>query len=108
MTPTALSLKHLRAAGYVADIVERHMRIPGGRSFKRDLFGSWDIVAVKPGEVAFVQTTSGSNVSARLRKIADNPTTPRCREANVRLLIHGWSKPTKTRRTWRLREEDVS
>jgi hypothetical protein len=106
-TPTQRSLKHLRSQGYEADVVERW--IGGGRfKVRKDLFGSWDIVAVKPGEVAFVQTTSGSNVSSRIRKIADNPTTPRCREANVRLLIHGWSKPTKTRRTWRLREEDVS
>jgi hypothetical protein len=55
-----------------------------------------------------VQTTSASNVSARIRKIADNPTTVNCREANVRLLVHGWAKPTKKRRTWALRVEDVS
>ncbi len=105
MTPTARSLKHLRSEGYAADVCERWI---GGGKFKvrKDLFGSWDIVAVKPGEVAFVQTTSGSNVSARVRKIADNPTTPKCREANVRLLVHGWRKNAKKR--WVLRVEDVS
>jgi hypothetical protein len=107
MTPTARSLKRLRSEGYKADVVERWIGV-GRFRVRKDMFGSWDIVAIKPGEVAFVQTTSASNVSARIRKIADNPTTVNCREANVRLLVHGWAKPTKKRRTWALRVEDVS
>lgn len=107
-SPTARSLELLRERGYRADVVERTIRLPGGRMFKRDLFGGFDIVAVGNGEIVLVQTTSGSNVSARLKKLADLEALPLLREAGVRLLVHGWMKPTKTLRTWRLREEDIS
>ena len=107
MTPTARTLRELRRRGLEADVVERW--IGGGRfRIRRDLFGCWDVAAVGNGELVLVQTTSGSNVSSRVKKIADASATPKLRDANVRLLVHGWSRPTKTRRRWRLREIDVS
>jgi hypothetical protein len=105
MTPTARTLRELRRRGLEADVVERWI---GGRGFRirKDLFGCWDVAAVGNGELVLVQTTSGSNVSSRIRKIADAPATPKLREANIRLLVHGWRKNAKGR--WVLREEDVS
>jgi hypothetical protein len=99
-------MEHLRAQGWEPDIAERWI---GGRfKVRKDLFGCWDLVALRPGEIAFVQVTSASNVSARLRKIAEHPKTELCRAAGATLLVHGWRKPTKTIRRWRLREENVS
>jgi len=106
VTPTARTLRELRKRGLEADVVERTYRIPGGGIFKRDLFAAWDVAAVGHCEFTLVQTTSGSNVAARIKKIADSPATPKLREANVRLLVHGWRRNSKGR--WVLREEDVS
>jgi hypothetical protein len=105
VTPTARTLRELRLRGLEADVVERWI---GGGGFKvrRDLFGCWDVAAVGNGELVLVQTTSGSNVAARITKIAESPATPKLREANVRLLVHGWRKNAKGR--WVLREVDVS
>jgi hypothetical protein len=111
-SPTSRSLELLRERGYEPWVVEQSVRA-GRLVFKRDLFNAWDIFAVGKtpatrGELVLVQTTSADNVAARLTKISANLFVPLLREAGIRLLVHGWAKPTKTIRTWRLREEDVS
>lgn len=97
-SPTARSLDHLRDLGYVAAVVEQHVT----RTITRDLFGFVDIIAVKPGETLAVQTTSASNVSSRVRKIADAEHLGAVREAGWRIEVHGW------RDDGRLRVVDVS
>lgn len=102
-SPTSRSLEALRERGLAPWVVEYW------NSFSRkrvDLFGTWDIVAVGNGEIVFVQTTSGSNVSARVKKIANSEYTPMLREAGVRLEVHGWRKSSRNR--WVLRVVDVS
>lgn len=108
-SPTQSSLAALRAAGYVCWVVEYY------NSFTRkrvDMFGAWDIIALRKDEVLFVQTTSSSNVSARVRKIADNEYTPAIREAGVRMEVHGWAKKPKVNggkaMVWKQRIVDVS
>ena len=64
------------------------------------------MLAVKGQETLAVQTTSGSNVSKRVAKIADAEATPVLREAGWRLHVHGWSKRANGR--WELRVVDVS
>ena len=78
-SPTTLSLKALRDAGYVAAVVEHfnpHKRI------RQDLFGFIDIIAIRPGETLAVQTTSRSNMAARVRKIAEHPNVAAVRGDN--------------------------
>jgi hypothetical protein len=71
MTPTALTLRHLRRGGYLADVVERW--IPGAK-VRRDLFTVIDVIAITIGEpVLAVQCTSGANVAARLKKATACP-----------------------------------
>lgn len=111
-SPTSLSLEVLRDRGFEPWIVEQTIRA-GRLVFKRDLFNAWDLIGVGKtpetrGQLVLVQTTDATNVSKRLDKIAENAFVPLLREAGIRLLVHGWAKPTKTIRTWRLREEDVS
>jgi hypothetical protein len=89
MTPTQRSLAKLKADGYTVAIVERwsqHARI------RQDLFGIVDILAIRDGETLAVQTTSGSNVSSRVAKIADAEATPTIRAAGWRFEVHGWRK----------------
>lgn len=90
-SPTQRSLALLREQGYVPWIAEHYNAFARVR---RDLYGFIDIVALKPGEkgVLAVQTTSGSNVSARIHKIEANPNHKLWIECGNRILIHGWQK----------------
>jgi len=103
MTPTARSLKLLRDEGYMVDVVEYFHWF---KKRRKDLFNCWDLLAVKDAETVAVQTTTGSNLSARARKIADNEVTPMLRKAGWTLLIHGWRKNAKHR--WVCKVVDVS
>ena len=58
------------------------------------------------GETVGVQTTSSSNVSARVKKITASEHLPALRRAGWRLLVHGWRKNSTGK--WVLREVDVS
>lgn len=102
-SPTQRSLKVLRDRGYpLVQVVERW----NGFARKRvDLFGIVDVIAVGDDIVA-VQTTSGSNMAARIKKITDHESLPVLRKANIRMLVHGWTKRPNGR--YELREVDLS
>jgi len=72
-SPTQRSLADLRKRYPFVAVVEKwnpHARI------RQDLFGIIDIVCVGPDGTVGVQSTSGSNVSARIRKMAESPALP--------------------------------
>jgi hypothetical protein len=103
MTPAARTLAKLRGDGYRCAVVERwnpHARI------RQDLFGCIDILAVRDGETLGVQTTSGSNVAARVRKLADADALADMRRAGWRVEVHGWRKGSNGR--WQCRIVDVA
>ena len=102
-SPTQRSLAHLRDGGWLAQVVERwnpHARV------RNDLFGFIDILAIRDGQTLGVQATSGTNVAARVRKIAESEHVGAVRAAGWRLEVHGWRKNAAGR--WVLRVEDVS
>lgn len=103
MSPTQRSLKHLREAGYVCAIVEHWDHFARKR---RDLFGMFDLLCVREGETLAVQTTSGSNVSARVKKIGDSDLLGAVRDAGWVVHVHGWTRGANGR--YRLRVEDLS
>lgn len=103
MSPTQRSLKYLRDAGYTVAIVEHW------NSFTRrrhDLFGMFDLLAVRPAETLAVQTTSGSNVAARMRKLSESELIGAVREAGWVVHVHGWRKGVNGR--YSLRVVDLS
>ena len=105
MSPTQLSLRKLKSEGYeTVQVVE--VWIPSFSRTRRDLFGAWDILAVKNGETIAIQVTSKSNMSARIKKISENDHVSNLREANWTLLVHGWFKNKSNR--WEVKEVDVS
>ena len=84
------------------DVVERFIRMPkhpaGG--FRKDFLGCVDIIALKRGEpVLFVQTTDATSVSKHIDKLRESEHLA-VLIACGRVEIHGWAKPTKTRRRW--------
>jgi hypothetical protein len=93
MTPTALSLRMLRRRGYLVDVCERtvpHTDPP----IKRDLFGGFDLAALHlaaPG-TTYVQTTSLSNLPARVAKLRGLPSVALCLKAGNAVQLHGWLK----------------
>lgn len=103
MTPTQRSLKHLRDQGYFCWIVEHWDHFARKR---KDLWGFADILALRDGEVLAVQTTSGSNVAARVRKISEHENVGAVRKAGIRIAAHGWRKNAKGR--YVLRVVDLS
>lgn len=103
LTPTQRSRKYLQEQGYHVAIVERWNSFA---KIRQDLFGVIDLLCLGDHEVLGVQTTSASNVSARVHKIAEHENTPKIRKAGIRLCVHGWSKNAAGK--WVLREVDCS
>jgi hypothetical protein len=107
MTPTQRSLAHLRADGWLAEVVEKwnpHARI------RQDLFGFVDIIAVREGETLAVQTTSADHKAERVAKIESDELAHKVgmvREAGWAIHVHGWRKSAKTR-LWTPGTVDVS
>jgi hypothetical protein len=104
MSPTARTLAEMRARGYeLVDVVERWLPFALER---KDLFGVGDVLATGTPGTAIVQCTSGSNVSARVRKIAESAALPILQRAGIKVLVQGWRKNSKGR--YVLREVDLS
>lgn len=99
-SPTQRTLKHLRDQGYRAEVVERwnpHARI------RQDLFTIIDVLALSETEVVAVQTTTASNMKARIDKISESDILPLLIKLEWRVIVHGWKKNHKTNR-WELKE----
>jgi hypothetical protein len=103
MSPTQRTLKHMRDLGYLAAITEHWNSFA---RIRQDLFGFVDVLCLGNGETVAVQCTSGSNVSARVTKIAESEATPEMRKAGWRIVVHGWRRNAQGK--WVLREVDCS
>jgi hypothetical protein len=103
LSPTHLTLRHLRADGWTAQVVE-HWVV--GANIRRDLFGFIDVLALRGAETLAVQTTSASNVASRVKKIALCQHIGAVREAGWAIHVHGWAK--KAGRWTLARDVDVS
>ena len=101
-SPTQLSLKKLREEGWLAEVVERW--VPGA-NIRKDLWGWTDIVALKDGETLAVQTTSYSNISARVNKITESETVAEVRKAGWLIQVWGWRKVNNR---WQVKIVDIS
>jgi hypothetical protein len=97
----------MRKRGFYAEVVERF--VPGA-NIRRDLFGFGDVLCLgDAGELALVQSTSASNVAARIAKISESPLVGRVRQAGFKILVHGWRKKKVGGRVrWEVRELDIS
>lgn len=102
MTPTQLSKRKLESEGYTVAVVE-HWN--GFARIRQDLFGFIDLLALKGDETKAIQTTSYSNVPARVNKITNHENLPAVRKAGWTVHVHGWHKVGKR---WTCREVDLS
>ena len=106
MTPLARSMKYLRDLGRICEKVE-HWNAHARR--RQDLFGIADIAYLNcvQRHLVLVQVTTASNASAREKKIRSSPLFVPLLQCGIRVEIHAWSKPTKTRRKWALKVREV-
>ena len=98
MSPTQRTLKWLRDAGYLCEVVERwnpHAKI------RQDLFGAIDIVASSPEcPILGVQCTSDSNFAARLKKLRDSDKVQQLVKNGWDIFVVGWKKGSKEPRVY--------
>jgi hypothetical protein len=101
MSPTQRSLAHARSLGFTVAVSE-HWNHFGKR--RVDLFGAFDLLAVRPDAagVLGVQATTGDNAAARVRKLVENPAVRVWLLAGNTAEVWGWSKrgPRGGRKTW--------
>jgi len=102
-SPTQLTLKKLKNEGYITVQVTEHWN--AWARIRQDLFNIIDVLAVKDGITIGIQVTSKANVNARIKKIADSEHISNLRDANWKILVHGWYKE---KNRWKLKEIDVS
>lgn len=109
LTPTQRSLAWLREQGYLCEVVEHwnaHARV------RKDLFGFVDILAIDSDArlTMAVQTTSGSNMAARVAKIRANPNLATVLAAGWKIEVHGWRKiiGEQGRKIWQVRVEVIA
>lgn len=98
-SPTQRSLKLMRDQGYLCEITERWNPFA---KIRQDLFNFVDILCVKDGKTVAVQTTSYSNMSARIKKIQELDTYPIVQSAGWEIVVHGWKKDKSGK--WMVRE----
>lgn len=88
-SPTSRSLALLRDQGLRAEVVERWNAFARVR---QDLFSIIDIVALADGKTLGVQTTTKSNMKARVNKIVESDAYPDLLRAGWAVIVHGWYK----------------
>lgn len=102
MSPMQLSIRLMKDEGYQTFIVEHW---DAHAHCRRDLFGMFDLLALRRDRIVGVQTTSATNVSARIRKLTNHENIGIVREAGIVVEVHGWSKKENR---WSCRREDLS
>jgi hypothetical protein len=93
MTPTARTLDLMRRSGYLADVCERWVPVPG-KNIRRDLFHAFDVLAVHPvrREVVLIQTTTADHLAHRLAKVKAVPELAGLLAAGCKIQLHGWKQ----------------
>ena len=91
ISPTQRTLKRMKESGdyKLVQVVEKWN--PFAR-VRQDLW-NFDILGISiTGETHAIQTTTYSNMNARIKKITDSEYTPHLRDADWVLLVEGWKK----------------
>lgn len=89
LSPTQLTLRHLRKDGWQAEVVE-HWN-PHARR-RVDLFGFVDVLAVGEQGTIAVQATTAANVSSRVKKINEHENRDKVLAAGWKVVVYGWEK----------------
>lgn len=86
---TQRSLAKLRKEGYICHIAEKWNQFGG---IRQDMFGFIDILAIRPGEIVGIQTTSESNVASHIKKIIGHKNFLAVRDSGMKIYLHSWQR----------------
>jgi hypothetical protein len=105
MTPTQRTLELLRSEGWLCTKIEywnpwAKMRVDG--------FGWIDILAIQDGCIMGVQTTTSTNLAARLKKAKALAAFRHWLQAGGKAQFHGWKQSGNGRRLWQPRIVNVA
>ena len=101
-SPTQRSLKLMRERGYLCEVTERWNPFA---KIRQDLYSFVDVLCIKEGETVAVQTTSYSNISARVKKISELDTSAIVKLAGWKIIVQGWKKDKNGK--WMVREVEL-
>ncbi len=106
-SPTQRSLALIKQSGWTAQIVEHWNAYAKVRV---DLFDCIDIVVLTGYSILGIQTTSDSNLSARVKKALESPKIKLWLESGGCFECWGWGKkgPKGKRKLWTLRSISFS
>ncbi len=99
-SPTQRTLALCRKAGWTCAITERWNAFA---KLRQDLFGFIDVVAINGNQIIGIQTTSSSNMAARIKKIRELPASAIWLQSGGAILVHGWKRDKAGK--WVCREE---
>ena len=104
-SPTSRSLTFLRREGFQVDIVERWVI---GANIRKDLFGFGDLLAVHRLDktITIIQTTTVSNLSARIKKAKALLSLKVWLDAGGKAEFHGWHQDASGR--WQVRRVSIT
>ena len=104
-TLTKRTLDKMRKEGYLCQVVETFNRYAG---VKNDLFGFIDVLCVKENEVLGIQTTSISNMNARIEKILTHKNYLPVKKSGIKILVQCFAKKTVNKRIiWECKEKEL-
>ena len=111
MSPTQLTLRHLRKEGWLAAVVERWVPFPKP-GHRADLWGFVDLLAIRGDENYYIQACAGNSHAARVAKVKANsnlPTVLGSANPSRQVWVYSWSKtgPRGKRKLWKLRTERI-
>lgn len=106
MTPTARSLRWLKAKGFHAAIVERWNSFSKTR---HDAFGVADLLCFNSRATYLVQCTTAANLAAREAKVRAWDGLADWLAGGRRILLHGWAKrgARGKRKVWEVTEREI-
>lgn len=109
-SPTSRTLNFFRKLNAPAIVVEKWIPIPKhpGGGIRRDAWGA-DVLVLHGAKLMAIQSTSGSNHSARVTKSLANPDILNWLHGGAGFYVYSFSKkgPRGKRKTWQLRETQL-
>lgn len=85
-------MKIYRARGYEIEVVEKWVPAAEGRKVRRDLWGCFDMAALRLGifGTTYIQMTTRSNRSSHLKKILESPRARLAALTGNTLILFTW------------------
>lgn len=93
LSPTARTIRSLRAEGTICAVVEKWNQFAGPHGVRQDLFGFLDVIALVPDRgIVGVQCCARSGHAAHRTKILENEVAPEWLACGGEIEIWSWAK----------------